>query len=354
VKIFISYRSTNRRAVEELVSDLKDVGHEVWYDRELEGGQKWWDNVLANIQRCDLLVFALTPQSIESYPCRLEYTYANALKKHIIPIALTDGMDFTLLPPVLQERQILTYVTGDKAEYKELTQALRTLPPVPPLPDPLPEPPPAPISPLAPIKAQIDSPKLEYEQQVAIVHQLKSYVHDPAYTGTARELLVRLDQHPMLLASVHRDIEALLVAAPAPQPPPTPVSKPMPAQAPAGETAMSKAEAVEESAPVLREGERVVAEKDASVHTGSWGLWQASTLRVTNQRLVFEPRGLSTLYGDVIEILLSDITEINKVLKALNPAIQIRTKTQQEYYVTLGKTGLGNRDKLIDLIQQFR
>ncbi|MBZ0307211.1 MAG: toll/interleukin-1 receptor domain-containing protein, partial [Anaerolineae bacterium] len=72
MKIFVSYRSINRALVEGLISDLKDMEHEVWYDQELEGGQKWWDNILHQIRAAELLIFAMTPQSLESRPCQLE------------------------------------------------------------------------------------------------------------------------------------------------------------------------------------------------------------------------------------------------------------------------------------------
>lgn len=113
MKIFVSYRSTDRAVVTQLVSDLADMGHDVWYDQELEGGQFWWENILDNIRTADLLVFALTPRSLELYPCQLEYNYANALRRHIIPVMLAEGVTYSLIPAVLQERQIVPYVKRD-------------------------------------------------------------------------------------------------------------------------------------------------------------------------------------------------------------------------------------------------
>src|SRR5260221_11857418 len=81
--IFISYSSKNRSLIETLANDLESLGHEVWFDKELSGGQVWWDQILGAIRDCELCGFALTPQSLESYPCRLEYTYAAAMSKRI-------------------------------------------------------------------------------------------------------------------------------------------------------------------------------------------------------------------------------------------------------------------------------
>ena len=60
-RIFISYSSKNRALVEALANDLETLGHEIWFDKELSGGQSWWDQILQGIRACDLFVFALTP-----------------------------------------------------------------------------------------------------------------------------------------------------------------------------------------------------------------------------------------------------------------------------------------------------
>jgi hypothetical protein len=77
MRIFISYRSTDRALVTQLVQDFEDLGYsDIWFDQELTGGHAWWDAILQNINQCDLFVFALTPVSLESEPCRREYQYA--------------------------------------------------------------------------------------------------------------------------------------------------------------------------------------------------------------------------------------------------------------------------------------
>jgi hypothetical protein len=210
VNIFVSYRSVNRALVEEFVTDLESMGHSVWFDKHLEGGQKWWDNILLQIQQSDLLLFALTPQSVDSYPCQLEYTYANALKRHILPVLLVEGVKITLLPVVLQERQIVDYTRRDKAAFIALSKALAECPPAPALPHPLPKAPDAPISPMAALKTQIDAPTLTFEQQTALLYQLKNYLPNPEHGSEARVLLERLSNHPSLLAAILRDIQAAL------------------------------------------------------------------------------------------------------------------------------------------------
>ena len=192
MKIFVSYRSTDRAVVSQLVTDLAGMGHEVWYDQELEGGQLWWQNILDNIRNADLLIFALTPRSLESYPCQLEYNYANALRRHIIPVMLAEGITYSLIPAVLQERQIVPYIKRDIDSYITLNTAIRRLPPAPPLPDPPPEAPAVPISPLATAREQVTRPALSYEEQAALLYQLKGYLGHEEYDSAARGVFERL------------------------------------------------------------------------------------------------------------------------------------------------------------------
>lgn len=338
MKIFISYRSVNLNLVENLITDLRDMGHEIWYDQHIEGGQKWWDNILENIRLCNLMIVALTPQLLDSYPCRLEYTYANAIRKPILPVLLSAEVNIVLLPVILQERQIESYINGDKDEYKALMQAIRRLPLAPPLPDPLPDPPPLPVSPLAHIRTQIDSPSLTYEEQVTLFYQLKNFLPDPNYGGGARELLTRLMQYPMLLASVYNDIKTVLEN---PIPAPTVLS---PSASPTVDDAI-------QTTPVnLQKGERVVVTKKVAIFTGNWLWWPDKILTVTTRRLILKTPFSAILHRDDIEIPFSDITGIKKSIKAGNPVVVIGVKPNVEHFLVI-EGGIGNREELIETIE---
>src|SRR5579859_2097095 len=104
MKIFISYSSKNRAQVEPLANDLEALGHDVWFDKELSGGQVWWDQILEAIRGCDLCVFALTPEALESQPCRREYTYAAAVNKIILPVML-ESVEVNALPSALRSEE---------------------------------------------------------------------------------------------------------------------------------------------------------------------------------------------------------------------------------------------------------
>jgi hypothetical protein len=44
--IFLSYSRDNEGLADVVAKDLMMLGHEVWFDRELSGGQVWWNQIL--------------------------------------------------------------------------------------------------------------------------------------------------------------------------------------------------------------------------------------------------------------------------------------------------------------------
>lgn len=141
MKVFVSYRSTDRARVQSLVDDLKAMQLDVWFDQELlsSGGQKWWDNICEQIRNCDVFVFAMTSQSLQSYPCSLERRYAIALKRHVIPVRMTNDLgSLEMLPIDIQERQIVDYLEGSKTEFIALQNAVNSSQSEALLPQPLP------------------------------------------------------------------------------------------------------------------------------------------------------------------------------------------------------------------------
>ncbi len=207
--IFISYSSKSRPVVEALAVDLEALGYNVWFDRHLSGGQDWWTEILDSIRRCHLFLFALTPEVQSSYPCQLEYDYATALNKRVLPVELTD-INIARLPASLQRVQFVDYRLRDKQQVLALSKAITLLPPGKPLPKPLPTPPEIPIPPIAKIREQIDSASLTSEEQKAIVTKLKELMADPETLIDARMLFKRLYKHEDLLASVEKEIKSIL------------------------------------------------------------------------------------------------------------------------------------------------
>jgi serine/threonine protein kinase len=210
MRVFVSYSKQNRAQVERLVKQLEDWGYDIWYDRELIPGHNWWDGILAQIRATDLFIFALTPQALDSTPCQLEYTYAAALRKRVLPVMM-DAVSTHDLPPPLAVIQWVDF-RANEAE-TTLQKAFANLPRAQPMPTPLPLAPAAPISPLSELKAQIDGASLTGDQQRLIVAKLEECLSNPKDSSTARELLQRLRKHRDLIAVVEKKIDTLLAAS---------------------------------------------------------------------------------------------------------------------------------------------
>src|SRR5207244_3865823 len=83
------------------------LGHDPWHDKDLSGGQRWWDQILRSIRECDAFVFALSAAAIDSRACLSEYRYAVDLNKPILPILVEGHVPDSLMPPALSELQQL-------------------------------------------------------------------------------------------------------------------------------------------------------------------------------------------------------------------------------------------------------
>ncbi len=209
--IFISYNREDKDETKALVDDMEKLGHNVWFDQELSGGQKWWTQILESICNCDLFVFVLSVDGLDSSACGLEYEYADALGKTILPVLVGEGVSPNLLPPVLSQIQFVDYRKPDRNAILNLAKAFTALPPSKPLPDPLPIPPEVPISYLGSLGKQIESTsKLSYEEQSALLVDLKRGLHDPETEIDTRTLLKKLRKRQYLFENIAREIDELL------------------------------------------------------------------------------------------------------------------------------------------------
>lgn len=209
MNLFISYSSKSREAVHQLASDLSDLGYTVWFDRELTGGHQWWAAILGQIRDCDVFVFALTPESLESFPCELEWKYARDCHKRILPVQLAE-VRLASIPAGLQEIQLVDYREQGKSQQAALNRALVKLPPAKPLPDPLPAEPPTPLSPLVRFAEQIDAPTLSGDEQILLVAKLRPFLDDADTKADALALLKRFRRRDDLLARTADEIGRLL------------------------------------------------------------------------------------------------------------------------------------------------
>ena len=210
-KVFVSYSRNNLDVVTQLVDDLQAVGMTAWHDQTLTGGQRWWDNILANIRDCEIFIFALSPESWESEACRSELSYVCGLGKPILPVLVADGINLNLLSAPLHEIQVTDYRARDKGAAFALLKALNATPACQPLPDPLPAPPPVPVSYLGTIKERIDfNGTLGAQEQNLLFIEIEEAIDDNRAPAEVRELLLSLKRRDDLLAKVAVRVDAAL------------------------------------------------------------------------------------------------------------------------------------------------
>src|SRR5918995_4042943 len=143
--IFLSYSRRDADAALALAAELDEFGQELWLDKELSGGQIWWDTILEQIRNCDCFVLAQSRASLESKACMSELEYAYSLGKPLLPVMVGDTPPDGLLKRYLAEAQRVDARDSSKVTH-DLARALLSLPEAPPLPEQLPPPPPVPIT----------------------------------------------------------------------------------------------------------------------------------------------------------------------------------------------------------------
>ena len=211
---FISYNRRSEAIVKTLADDIETLGHKVWLDQELSGGQAWWDQILSQIRACEVFVFALAPEALNSTACTREYEYAADVGKPILPVLVAKGVSTNLLPLALSAVQFVDYREQDRDAALRLARAINNIPPPKPLPDPLPVPPEVPVSYLGRLHEQVETTSaLSFEEQSALVIDLKRGLRDPETHDDATTLIDRLKQRRDLLASISDEIDEILASA---------------------------------------------------------------------------------------------------------------------------------------------
>lgn len=209
--IFISYNRKSAFIAKALAEDIEAIGHVAWYDNDLSGGQAWWDQILAKVRTCDIFVFVLDMQALNSTACIREYVYADQLGKPILPILGTEGVSLNLLPAALSKIQFVDYRIPDRNAAFKLARALSAIPTAQPLPTPLPAPPEVPLSYLGGLSSKVDTAStLTYEEQSALVLDLKSGLADNESVDDTRILLKRLRKRRDLYVPIADNIDELL------------------------------------------------------------------------------------------------------------------------------------------------
>ena len=209
--VFISYNRESEATTKALADDIEALGHTVWFDKDVSGGQAWWDQILSKIRDSDIFVFVLDTEALNSTACKREYGYAAELGKPILPILAASDVSTSLLPPALSKIQFIDYRNADREAAFRLARAFTTIPPPAALPDPLPTPPEAPISYLGNLAEQVStSASISYEKQCAVLLDLRRGLRDPNTATDVKVLLNKFRKRNDLFATIAEEIDELL------------------------------------------------------------------------------------------------------------------------------------------------
>ncbi|ADB73515.1 toll/interleukin-1 receptor domain-containing protein [Geodermatophilus obscurus] len=212
VRLFVSYSRQDEVAVRDLVVYLDRASLSVWADRDLQGGDRWWQEVLQQIRECDVFLFVLSDHSLASKPCVAELSYARALGLPILPVLIGDIKDLHLTP--VADVRIADYRHRTLAEGMALLDAIRdAAQDRRPLPDPLPKPPTVPFAYLLRLGSAIGAAHLTLDQQAEFIGQLREALEtedDENLRETAREFLLALRSKPYLARRNFDAVDRLL------------------------------------------------------------------------------------------------------------------------------------------------
>ena len=207
-QLFISYARRDSPAVDGLHHDLARANHHVWFDRKLEGGQRWWDEVLKQIRTCELFVFVLSPESLKSKACRAELAYATVLERPILPV-LVGAVNIDLAPEPLGQLNVLNYRERTPESAIDLLMAVGGTTSPKMLPDPLPPSPPPPITNLGPIRERLIVDSLSLRDQQDIVALLRRHIDDVDQHPTVAALLEQLRRRPDIVEDIGHEVDTL-------------------------------------------------------------------------------------------------------------------------------------------------
>jgi hypothetical protein len=226
--LFLSYSSRDKDAVKNLTQDLQDADEQVWMDQRLAGGDAWWRAILEQIRGCDVFIFALSQNSINSKPCQAELSYAQALGLPILPVqvGMVDSMQLNPLAKV----QAVDYRAQTTNTGMRLIAALnRARAQIQPLPDPLPPEPEVPFEYLIRLYTTISGTDyLSPPDQATVVAQLQFGLREDGDHDAARHdiisLLMKLRDRPDVTYQTRIDVEAILTSIGAESPPQPPIA----------------------------------------------------------------------------------------------------------------------------------
>lgn len=99
--VFVCYSHRDQDMVYPEIRWLQDQGFNVWYDEGISGATRWRDEIAGRIKQCRMLLFYVSPDSVDSQVCREELEYAlthdcSILSLHLSATDLPEGIKLAI------------------------------------------------------------------------------------------------------------------------------------------------------------------------------------------------------------------------------------------------------------------
>ncbi|HEY9645253.1 MAG TPA: TIR domain-containing protein [Chroococcidiopsis sp.] len=126
--VFISYCRRNKTFIQKLHERLTNEGRDLWIDWEdIPPNADWRAEIADGIQKADTVLFALSPDWLASYECKVELEQAVQMNKRLLPI-VCEEVQYKEVDPSLASLNWIFFRETDDFEraYETLRQALDT------------------------------------------------------------------------------------------------------------------------------------------------------------------------------------------------------------------------------------
>ena len=211
MRVFISYARTESQSLRDVVDDLEPAGLNFAFDRQVGGGQHWWDQITSWIRDAQLFLLLASEISLHSNACAAEREYARSLTLPIIPVQIADVSNSRMLQ--LISIQVIGYRHRDARAGAALLAAIHSeAARHAPRPNPLPEPPPAPFGLGSRLGAALEDGDLLPADLASIIQTLRASAdgHGELPPKLASDLLLNIRDQPTITAQALMEIEGII------------------------------------------------------------------------------------------------------------------------------------------------
>ncbi|MCR4792854.1 MAG: TIR domain-containing protein [Lachnospiraceae bacterium] len=88
--IFISYAHKDSATVMPIMERLEQSGFRIWYDDGIAPGSEWPENIAQHMDKSDVVMAFISPNSMDSANCRREITFALSRQKKFLSVMIEE------------------------------------------------------------------------------------------------------------------------------------------------------------------------------------------------------------------------------------------------------------------------